>query len=242
MYLLFKTVNDIQLGLVKRIGHYLDYVVGFLDDSIKDQVVIDHLNAVVIPTKEIAYAWKFAANYSGYLSVRAGTATNEQLELLTSTEPTGEKVKYYLTDEDRANAVAFMKIALRKILDEVYDKRLQHVKLEVSELEFKTWNTQLNEANSYNQNNNVSTPMLTALAQVRGITVAQMASKVIAANAQYTERIASLLANKQIVEKEVKDCTSILELNVVIHNRFGYNMPAKQQQDMGISHGSIYNL
>lgn len=242
MYLLFKTVNDIQLGLVKRIGHYLDYVVGFLDDSIKDQVVIDHLNAVVIPTKEIAYAWKFAANYSGYLSVRAGTATNEQLELLTSTEPTGEKVKYYLTDEDRANAVAFMKIALRKILDEVYDKRLQHVKLEVSELEFKTWNTQLNEANSYSQNNNVSTPMLTALAQVRGITVAQMASKVIAANAQYTERIASLLANKQIVEKEVKDCTSILELNVVIHNRFGYNMPAKQQQDMGIPHGSIYNL
>ena len=242
MYLLFKTVNDIQLGLVKRIGHYLDYVVGFLDDSIKDQVVIDHLNAVVIPTKEIAYAWKFAANYSGYLSVRAGTTTNEQLELLTSTEPTGEKVKYYLTDEDRANAVAFMKIALRKILDEVYDKRLQHVKLEVSELEFKTWNTQLNEANSYSQNNNVSTPMLTALAQVRGITVAQMASKVIAANAQYTERIASLLANKQIVEKEVKDCTSISELNVVIHNRFGYNMPAKQQQDMGIPHGSIYNL
>lgn len=242
MYLLFKTVSELEMGLVKRAGQYLNYVVGYLDDTVKDIVITEHLNATVIPSKEIAYAWKFAANHTGYVSVRAGTLTNEQLDILTSTEPTGEKVKYWLTDEDKNNALLFMKFALRKILDDVYDKRLLEVKLNVSELEYKTWGIQLSEAQTYSINDNAPTPMLSALAQVRGITLSEMVNKVLSANSSYTIKIAELLAKKQVIEKEIKDCVSTAELNVVIHNRYGYNMPVKQQQEMGITYSSVYNL
>lgn len=230
------------MGLVKRIGQYLNYVVGYLDDSVKDIVITEHLRATVIPSKEIAYAWKFAANHTGYLSVRAGTLTNEQLDIITSTEPTGEKVRYYLTDDDKNNAFLFMKLALRKILDDVYDKKLLEIKLDVSELEYKTWPMQLSESQSYLRDNNSSTPMLSALSSVRGISVAEMANKVVAAHESYTGKIAQLFAKKQTIEKEIKDCLTIADLNVVVHMRYGYNMPVKQQEAMGITTSSVYDL
>ena len=57
MYLLFKSVPDNQLGIIKRYGHFLDYVVGYLDDSVRDLVEVAHLNPTVIPIQAVAAAW-----------------------------------------------------------------------------------------------------------------------------------------------------------------------------------------
>lgn len=242
MYLLFKSVSDQELGLVRRAGQYQDYVVGFLDDSIKDIAKYEHLKATVL-TEEVAMGWKFAGNYSGYLSVRAGTAANEQLNnILSSDEPEGTKVKYYLTDTDKANGAAFMKALLRKILDDVYDKRFSQINLPVSKLEEISWAQQRSEAEAYVADNSVVTPLLTSLAQSRGITVNEMANRVISAIAAYNQEVATLLAKKQLVETEIKSCAGIEQLNILIHNRFGYNMPANQQQDLGITESSKYDL
>ncbi|NBP00983.1 MAG: hypothetical protein EBU90_12770 [Proteobacteria bacterium] len=242
MYLLFKTVSEPEMGLVRRIGSWLNYVVGYLDDSVKDIVITEHLNATVIPSQEVAYAWKFAGNHTGYVSVRAGTLSNEQLDIISSTEPTGEKARYYLTDEDKSNAITFMKLALRKMLDDVYDKRVLEVKLNVSDLEYKTWPIQLSEAQNYKKDTNYSTPMLSALASVRNITLIEMVDKVISANIDYTGKIAQLLAAKQIIEIEIKDCQTIRDLNVIVHSRYGYNMPPTQAEELGITSSSVYNL
>ena len=83
MYLLFKNVGDQRQGLVKRVGAYLDYVVGFLDDSIKDLVPIAHLNPTIIDNEDVALAWKFTGNYSGYISVRSATLANDQLDIIS---------------------------------------------------------------------------------------------------------------------------------------------------------------
>lgn len=242
MFLVFKSVNEPLLGIIKRYGQYLDYVVGYLDDAVKDIVPIAHLNPTIIDDPKVAAAWKFTANYSGYISVRPNTLMNEQLELMDSTEPDSMKAKYYLTDEDKANTVTFMKIVLRKILDEVYDRRMQQLHLGVSDLEFATWPAQLTEAQAYAADATASVPMLTSLAQARNITVEAMSQLVLAANAQYNQNVADLLAKKQMIEKEIKSCQAITELNVVIHNRFGYNMPTNQQVDMGIEYSSKYDL
>jgi hypothetical protein len=69
-----------------------------------------------------------------------------------------------------------------------------------------------------------------------------MASKVLTAVADYNTQVASMLAAKQQVETEIKACQSITDLNVLIHQRFGYNMPAKQQEDLGYQGSSMYNL
>jgi hypothetical protein len=242
MYLLFKTAGEQRQGLVKRVGGYLDYVVGFLDDSVKDIVPINHLNPTIIDSEAVALAWKFAGNYSGYISVRAQTLANDQLDIISSTEADGTKVKYYLSDDDRTNAAAFMKIALRKILDEVYDRRFEQLNLNVSTLEATTWPNQLAEARAFQFNSESPTPTLSALAAARGIPVTEMIAKVLWASDTYNAQVASMLASKQGVEAEIKTCQSINDLNVLIHQRFGYNMPAKQQEDLGYQGGSVYNL
>jgi hypothetical protein len=242
MYLLFKNPGEQRQGLVKRVGGYLDYVVGFLDDSVKDIVPISHLDATIIDEEGVALAWKFAGNYSGYISVRSQTLANDQLDIISSTEADGTKVKYYLTDEDKANAAAFMKIALRKILDETYDRRFEQLNLEVSTLEATTWPTQLAEAQALQVNNYAETPTLDALATARGISTPAMAAKVIIASSNYNMQVANMLASKQTVEAEIKACQTVSDLNVLIHQRFGYNMPAKQQEDLGYQGSSVYNL
>lgn len=242
MYLLFKSVSDQELGLVRRAGQYQDYVVGFLDDSIKDIAKYEHLKATILP-EEVAMGWKFAGNYSGYLSVRAGTAANEQLNnILSSDEPEGTKAKYYLNDTDKANGAAFMKALLRKMLDDVYDKRFQQINLPVSKLEEISWAQQRSEAEAYLADNSAATPLLSSLAQSRGITISEMVSRVNTAIAAYNQEVANLLARKQMIETEIKSCVGIEDLNILIHNRFGYNMPAKQQQDLGITTSSTYDL
>jgi hypothetical protein len=242
MYLLFKSVSDMELGLVRRAGHYQDYVIGILDDSVKDIAKYEHLNATILP-ENVAMGWKFAGNYSGYLSVRANTAANEQLNnIVSSAEEEGVKVKYYLSDDDKSNGAAFMKALLRKILDDVYDKRFTQINLPVSKLEEISWAQQRAEAEAFIADNTAATPLLTSLAQSRGITVNEMANKVIDAITDYNQQVATLLANKQLIETEIKSCAGIEDLNILIHNRFGYNMPAKQQQDLGITTSSTYDL
>ena len=241
MLMVFKTVSEPKMGLVKRVGQYLDYIIGWLDDSVKDKVDVSHLNPTIINDENVALAWKFCGNYSGYVSVRANTLANDQLEILSSVEPSHVKKKYYLTDEDKQNAAALMKIVLRKILDEVYDKRLQHINLGVSALEFYTWSTQYQEAIDYLQNN-TEAPMLQTLAEHRGISIQEMAQKVIDAKKRFDEQVSTLLAKKQLIEKEIKECADIKDLNLLIHRRFEYNMPAKQQQEMGIEESSKYDL
>ena len=243
MYLLFKSVQDSQLGIIKRYGHYLDYVIGYLDDSVKDIVEVAHLNPTVIPSQDIADAWKFAGNWTGYLSVKANTAANEQLNnIVSSSEPDAIKVRYYLTDNDKTNAAEFMRIAMRKILDDVYDKRMQLLNLHASALEEASWDDQRTEAFAYVQDNTTPVPTLTVLAAARGITVQEMSTKVVNAVNNYNASIANLLASKQTVESEIKACLTIQDCNLLLHNRYGYTMPYAQQEQLGITTTAMLNL
>ena len=242
MYLLFRTVSDLQLGIVKRAGHYLDFVIGYLDPSVKEIVDISHLKATIIEDEKVALAWKFAGNYSGYLSVRANTLSNDQLDIVNSNEPEGTKVKYYLTDEDKTAAATFMKIVMRRILDDVYDKKLQNLSLGASNLETQTWQQQRAEAEAYSQDSNSATPMLSSLAAARGISLEEMVTKVNTALTNYQGQLADLLAKKQSIEAEIKSCVDIKDCNVLMHRRFGYNMPVNQQRDINFQGGSQIDL
>jgi len=242
MFLVFKTVNDQELGLVKRAGQWLDYVVGWLDDSVKDIAKIKHLNATIIDDEDVALAWKFAGDYRGYISIRANTLSNQQLEIIGSSEPDNVKARYFLTDKDKENGAKFMKIVLRKILDDIYDQRFNQLNLEVSKLESSTWQSQLTDAWTYKIDPTVKSVALEKLAAARNITEDEMADKIIAAHKKYEERVLTLLAKKQSIEKEIKDCINMADLNVVVHKRFGYNMPVRQQEELGIKESSTYDL
>lgn len=234
MYILFKAVSEREQGIVQTIGRQLLYTVGFIPDTHSDIADFAHLKPKVLP-ENVALCWKYFAAYRNNISVKAGTLQNEQLQLLNSSEPTGEKMKYYFTEEDKANTTEFMKALMLYMLDEVYDKRFVQANLPPSNLEGATWSQQKAEAQAYALDPSASVPMLTALAEARGITVDAMATKVNNALANFNTTIALLLATKQARQQEIKACESIADCNRVLHRRFDIHMPIAQMQDEGIA-------
>lgn len=241
MYILYKTTSSDKLGIIQIIGRVLNYAIGYIPDTHADIADYNFLNPTVLD-EGTAMGWKFFALARDYISVRPGTPQNDQLSVAESMEPTGEKVKYYLTDTDKANGAAFMKALMRQILDDVYEKRFTQLNLNVTTLEQGTWAQQRLEAESYQIDNSIATPMLSALAASRNITVAEMADKVIQAVNKYNQDVATLLANKQAVEKEIKECVTIKDCNRLMHNRFDCSMPLTQAQEEGVTTSSQFDL
>ena len=80
------------------------------------------------------------------------------------------------------------------------------------------------------------------MAEARGITVAEIANKIINAIADYNSKLSTLLAKKQLVEKEIKACQSIEDCKRLLHNRFEISMPVPQIDEEGITTPSKFDL
>lgn len=230
------------MGPIERIGYWLDYCVGYIPDTHVDIIPYEHLKPRVLESEGVANGWLFIDAHRDYINVRDGTQQNRILQVLASDEATGTKVKYYLTDEDKANAMQFAKHVMRLKLDEVYDKRIIQQRMNVSDLEYDSWAQQRSEAEAYLADNTASTPLLSQLATARGITVAEMAQKVVDAIAAYNLKIEELLAKKQAIETEIKSCTTIADCSRLFHNRFHVQMSKSQMDDEGITSQSKFDI
>ena len=141
-----------------------------------------------------------------------------------------------MTDEDKANTTTLMKEVMRMMLDEIFDKRFLNLNTYTSNLEGSTWQQQKAEALADGG------PLLQALADARGITLKQMVSKVLAAVEDYNSKVTTLLAQKQQIEQEVKNCQNIGDCNRLMHNRFELEMPSIQRQEEGITYSAKYDI
>lgn len=238
MYLLFKSVDERRLGIIQKVGYWMEYMVGELPDTHVDIVDWRDLKAKVLDNQAVANAYMFIGHSRGYISVRPGTPQNMALRVVDSEEATGEKGQYTLTADDERNTVKLMQEIMRLKLDEVYDKRMINRKVNVSELEASSWQQQREEAADPDS----PRPLLTALARARGITVDAMAQKVNDAVARHNEQIEILLEGKQAVENEIKLCTTIAECNTILHNRFEVTMPSYQAEEEGVTHSARWNV
>jgi len=242
MYLLFKSVDDKVRRNVQIYGQWTLWTIGYIPETHVDILEYKHLNPTVLD-EPVAKAWIFIGEDRDYISVKDNTVQLEQLNMSNSMEEDVYKQKYYLTDENKANTTKLMQAIMRKWLDEVYDKRLQSLNLSASELEKDSWAEQRAEAEAYNADNNASCPMLQSLATARGITLAEMVTKVLDAVSAYNDQVATLLAAKQVVETEIKACASIPDCNRLLHNRYDLQMPIQQQEDeLGDHQNSTLNL
>ena len=237
MYLLFKRVSDQQRGPIEIKGRFLHMDVGYIPDTHVDVIPYDHLNPTIIDDDDVAMGWAFTGSWNGKLSVRGETLQNDMLNVTSSMEGVADsKVKITLTADQIANGLAFLKIALKKMTDDVYDRRLE--KITEGRFEMSTWDRQKQEAENPSQ----PRPLLTALAAVRGITVDQMATLVDNAVTAYNTEVQTLLVNKQTTEKAIRDCTSISDCWVVLHDRFEMNMPAALQEDLDHTSSPTLNV
>jgi len=203
-----------------------------MDDGIVEREYLNNLHYTIFETTDIALAYKFAWVQRDTVSVKVGDnleTVDWQLDtILESMETLGDpdayKISYTLTETDISNGMKFLKTYNKLVLDAVYDTRLKKEQLGITEIESVSWDQQRKESEAYTADNTASTPLLTKLAEARGITIAQMVSKVTVALEKYYEKLAVLLAKKQKVENEIKACTTLLELHVVNAQRFGFYM------------------
>lgn len=241
MYLLFKSVEQRQLGIVQLLGTWMEYSFGYVPDTHVDIAEYRHLNPRTIE-EDVAWAWLFIGRYNNHISVRAGTPQNQRLQVLQSHEATGEKARYDLTEADKENTAKLMKEIFQFKLDEIFDKRMLQLRMNVSTLEENSWPQQQTEAQQYLAGNTTSQPLLTALASARGIELEEMVNKVIAAVNEYNSKVTDLLARKHTLETELKACTTIADCNRFMHNHFELEMPGQQRADEGIDYSAVFNV
>lgn len=240
MYLLFKNVDARQLGSVQVIGTWNNYAIGFIPDTHTDALEYRHLHAKVID-EAVAWTWMFFGAFKGSISVRTGTKQNERLQLLSSHEATGEKTKYFLTEEDKANTTILMKEIIRMMIDDIFDKRFVQLNVSVSSLEAQTWAQQRAEAAAY-ATGETNLPLLQSLADARGITLEEMVAKVSYAIENYNAQLGVLLSRKQAIEAEVKACESIADCNRFMHDRLELEMPVIQREEEQISYSAKFDI
>ena len=230
-----------ELGAIQIYGRWLGYCVGFIPETHKDIIPYLHLDPTILE-EATAKAWLLTQGWKGHVSIRPGTLEDEQVQLHESTEATGEKEKYTLTADDNTNTMAFMKAVMRKITDEVYDHRLQALNVNVSELEFKSWDKQKKDYIKYTANNDANVPLLEELATARGIEKSAMAILIRDAINSYDDKVKTLLTSKQATEKLIKDCASLKECFVLLHNKFEYTMPVALATELSITDAAQFDV
>ena len=234
MYILFEMQDQRTLGPIQIIGRYMEFGIGYIPETHTDIINWNHVGATVIQ-ESVAKAYMLASGWNGKVSVRKDTPQNAILEVVSSTEDDYTKVKYELTDEDKTNAVKFMQTVMRKKLDKVYDSRFDKLNLPPNKLEGDSWAQQKAEAQAFKANGSASCPLLNTLAVARGITLSEMADKVLDAIDSHNAKITELLGKKQTVEKEVKEADTIQKCYLVYHKRYGINAPFPMLTELGES-------
>lgn len=241
MYILFEMKDKKLLNAIEIKGRWLEFCVGYIPDTHVEIIPWKHLDATIL-SDGAGQAWMFTQGWNGQISVRAGTPQDEQLVIHESTEDESVKVKYDLTTDDANNCVEFMKAVMRKKLDKVYDVRLDNTNLPPSKLEGESWAQQQAEANAYTADNTASTPLLSALATARSITVAEMVTKVNTAIQANQTKIQQLLSAKQQIEKSIKDCSTMIDCWLLLHSKFNVHAPVLLLANQDVTDAPAYNL
>lgn len=235
LHILFKPTTTPPAGYIRVIGTYMNYNIGRIEDIYCDhRVELNKIDAVVIPN-DIAPGFKFADIYLDRMSIRKGSHIMQEFpDLMQSDEPESEKVRYYLTAEDKELGVKFNKFVMNKIIADRFSERFKELFVDASILEKATWEEQKREALLYQQDNNAQTPLLDVLATGRNISKADLATKILNKVNEYNTKLANLLVEQQLLEQRVKACVTIPDCHRLRHEKFGVSVSYQQQQDENI--------
>lgn len=233
-HILFKMRGDVP-GYIQTIGSYMNYIYGRIDESYIDmRLELNNLNAIVIP-EEVAQGYVFADIYKEYISIRTNSHIMDEIpQLAESSETDEEKVKYYLTDEDKLKGVAFNKATFLKIIADRFSEKHKDLMVDASKLEKDTWEEQKREAFGYQSDSNYLTPVIDILSQGRNIDKFTLVQKIIDNVTAYNVKMANLLLEQQILEQRVKDCQTIADCHRLRHEKFGVAMSKQQREDEDI--------
>jgi hypothetical protein len=214
---------------------YLNYQYGRIADEYNDmRLELNRMGAVIIP-EEVAKGFVFADIYKDYVSVRTNSHIMDEIpQLAESGETDEEKVRHYLTDEDRAAGVAFNKAVMKKLIADRFSERYKELMVDASTLEKDTWEEQKREAFGYLADNDYQTPIIDILSTGRNIQKNVFIQKVVDKVTEYNTKLANLLLEQQLMEERVKACQTIADCHRLRHEKFGVAISKQQREDENI--------
>ena len=163
--------------------------------------------------------WYTTANLSvGILNEVTDPTLCEQLKLLINTIHTDGTVRLYgsgvnwlgtpITGDDLANFLVAAKYVAKLNAAAAYDKQFATLSLTESQLEQSTWSQQLAEAHAVKADPNETTPLLSALAAVRNVTVSDYAQNVLDAASAYAQAQTQLIADLKSAYQNIDNATT----------------------------------
>ena len=143
--------------------------------------------------------------------------------------------KVPLTNEEREAAIYLEKEAIAANIEDVFHDQYHLTGCARPVLEASTFATQLEEARAHQADDNASTPMLSKIAENRGTSVSVLASKVIAKDDAYKEKVGDILGRQAKFMQELKACDTMHKINKFNEDYFGIQMPHPSAQTYGLA-------
>jgi hypothetical protein len=126
----------------------------------------------------------------------------------------GIRIKRPMTDDevvDRYEAIRWVRIRMVK---DYYKQKFETLSINKTPQERATWDVQLSEAKAYVLDNTVNVPTLTMLANVRGVSVSDLATLVIEASNNYNTQVAQMFAEEEGYVTQLKNAQGDDIINV----------------------------
>jgi hypothetical protein len=143
-----------------------------------------------------------------------------------------EKIIITMDDERRNAVINAMRYIAKAVIEEEFDKKFMELDTN-SQMESLSFELQYEEALAYNHNEEAEVPLLTALAEAREISVAEMAQKIITGRKVFKEKITNLLRQMTWLKAKFKNADTIRDLNRLYEDYFGVAMPETQAREEG---------
>ncbi len=124
-------------------------------------------------------------------------------------------VQYTVADKTIAVVIAEMQANLLSQVNSLCDQQMEVVKAGYPESEGKTWDQQLREAELYQANPSLATPLLSSMSSMRGLPVAEFASRIIANAATYATMAGLIVGRRQKLEDDIAAITTVAEAEAV---------------------------
>ena len=137
-----------------------------------------------------------------------------------------------MDDERRTAVINAMRYVAKAVIEEEFDKKFMELDTN-SQMESLSFELQYEEALAYNANEDADVPLLTALAEAREISVAEMAQKIISGRKVFKEKITNLLRQMTWLKAKFKNASTIRDLNRLYEDYFGVAMPETQAREEG---------
>jgi hypothetical protein len=109
----------------------------------------------------------------------------------------GEVVDKYATPETKLKAITSNKKMKEDSNERTFAYKSKELVAKYTDGEIRTWDQQRSEATAYTADNTVSTPLLSAIATARGITVSELATKILNNASAYESAYGTLLGRYQ---------------------------------------------